>query len=54
LNKLGEGYIKEAFELAAKADPNAALYYNDYNIEQPAKRRGAIELIKNCKQVARK
>lgn len=46
LNKLGEGYIKEAFLLAAKADPKAALYYNDYNIEQPAKRKGAIELIK--------
>lgn len=46
LNKLGEGYIKEAFDLAAKADPKAALYYNDYNIEQPAKRKGAIELIK--------
>lgn len=46
LNKLGEGYIKEAFDLAAKADPNAALYYNDYNIEQPAKRKGAIEIIK--------
>lgn len=46
LNKLGEGYLKEAFELAAKADPKAALYYNDYNIEQPAKRKGAIELIK--------
>ena len=46
LNKLGEGYIKEAFDLAAKADPNAALYYNDYNIDQPAKRKGAIEIIK--------
>ena len=46
MNKLGEGYIKEAFDLAAKADPNAALYYNDYNIEQPAKRKGAIEIIK--------
>lgn len=46
LNKLGEGYIKEAFDLAAKADPTAELYYNDYNIEQPAKRKGAIELIK--------
>ena len=46
LNKLGEGYIKEAFDLAAKADPNSALYYNDYNIEQPAKRKGAIEIIK--------
>jgi endo-1,4-beta-xylanase len=46
LNKLGENYIKEAFDLAAKADPKAELYYNDYNIEQPAKRKGAIELIK--------
>lgn len=43
---LGENYIKEAFDLAAKADPQAALYYNDYNIEQPAKRKGAIALIK--------
>lgn len=46
LKTLGEGYIKEAFDLAAKADPKAALYYNDYNIEQPAKRKGAIDLIK--------
>lgn len=45
-NKLGEGYIKAAFDLAARADPKAALYYNDYNIEQPAKRAGAIALIK--------
>jgi endo-1,4-beta-xylanase len=44
--QLGEGYIKEAFDMAAKADPNAELYYNDYNIEQPAKRAGAIALIK--------
>jgi endo-1,4-beta-xylanase len=44
--KLGEGYIKEAFDLAAKADPAAKLYYNDYNIEQPKKRAGTIALIK--------
>jgi endo-1,4-beta-xylanase len=44
--KLGEGYIKEAFDLAAKADPLVELYYNDYNIEQPAKRAGTIKLIK--------
>ncbi|MCP9767070.1 endo-1,4-beta-xylanase [Lacihabitans sp. LS3-19] len=43
---LGEDYIKMAFDLAAKADPNAELYYNDYNIEQPAKRKGAIAMIK--------
>lgn len=54
LNKLGEGYIKEAFDLAAKADPNAALYYNDYNIEQPVKRKGAIEIIKKLQATGTK
>jgi endo-1,4-beta-xylanase len=46
LNKLGEDYIVEAFSLAQKAAPNTELYYNDYNIEQPKKRAGAIALIK--------
>lgn len=46
LEKLGEDYLRKAFELAAKAAPNTALYYNDYNIEQPKKRAGAIALIK--------
>lgn len=46
LEKLGEDYIVEAFRLAQKADPNAKLYYNDYNIEQPKKRAGAIAIIK--------
>lgn len=46
---LGEKYIKEAFDLAAKADPTADLYYNDYNIEQPKKRAGVISLIKKLK-----
>ena len=50
LEKLGEGYIRRAFELAAKAAPNTELYYNDYNIEQPAKRAGAIALIKKLKE----
>lgn len=46
LEKLGEDYLRKAFELAAKAAPNTQLYYNDYNIEQPKKRVGAIALIK--------
>lgn len=46
LQKLGEDYIVEAFRLAQKAAPHTALYYNDYNIEQPKKRAGAIALIK--------
>lgn len=46
LNLLGDDFVTEAFRLAQKASPNAELYYNDYNIEQPKKRAGAIELIK--------
>jgi endo-1,4-beta-xylanase len=46
LEKLGDDYIVEAFRLAQKAAPNTKLYYNDYNIEQPKKRAGAIALIK--------
>lgn len=46
LKKLGEDYIVDAFRTAQKAAPNTELYYNDYNIEQPKKRAGAIALIK--------
>lgn len=49
LKTLGEKYLIDAFKLAAKADPKAELYYNDYNIEEPAKRAGAIALIKKIK-----
>ncbi len=44
--KLGDDYVTEAFRLAQKAAPHTELYYNDYNIEQPKKRAGAIALIK--------
>lgn len=54
LKLLGENYIKEAFDLAAKADPTAELYYNDYNNEQPAKRAGNIALIKKLKAAGTK
>ena len=46
LDKLGDDFITEAFRLAQKAAPDTKLYYNDYNIEQPKKRAGAITLIK--------
>jgi len=46
LDKLGDDFIVEAFRLAQKAAPNTKLYYNDYNIEQPKKRAGAIGIIK--------
>ncbi|WP_367914711.1 endo-1,4-beta-xylanase [Leadbetterella sp. DM7] len=43
---LGDDFVTEAFRLAQEASPNSELYYNDYNNEQPAKRAGAIRLIK--------
>lgn len=46
---IGEDYIAKAFEFAHEADPNARLYYNDYSLENPAKRKGAVELMKKLK-----
>lgn len=43
---IGEDYIAKAFEYAHEADPKAELYYNDYSVENEAKRRGAVALIK--------
>lgn len=46
LKIIGEDYIAKAFQFAHEADPNAELYYNDYSLENEAKRKGAISLIK--------
>ncbi len=43
---IGPDYIEKAFQYAHEADPSAQLTYNDYNLEFPAKRKGAIELVK--------
>ncbi|KAL2280534.1 hypothetical protein FJTKL_12510 [Diaporthe vaccinii] len=34
-NALGPDYIKLAFQVASETDPDAKLYYNDYNLERP-------------------
>lgn len=41
---IGEEYIAKAFEFAHEADPDAELYYNDYSLENPEKREGAVRL----------
>ena len=49
LKIIGEDYVAKAFEFAHEADPQAQLYYNDYALENEAKRKGAIELIKKLR-----
>ena len=39
---IGEDYIKLAFEFAHEANPNAFLFYNDFNIAQKSKKCEAI------------
>ena len=50
LDVLGEDYLTLAFKLASQADPEADLYYNDYSMTNPAKRKGAIELVKKIQK----
>ena len=46
-NIIGEEFIALAFQFAHEADPDAELYYNDYNLYQPVKRQAAIDVAKN-------
>jgi endo-1,4-beta-xylanase len=42
----GEEFIAKAFEYAHAADPDAILFYNDYNTERPEKRERIYRLLK--------
>jgi len=44
---IGDDYVAKAFEFAREADPGAELYYNDFDLEKPAKRAGVIKLVKD-------
>jgi endo-1,4-beta-xylanase len=50
LEKLGPGYIADAFRWAHEADPEAQLFYNDYNIEFTGPKSNAVyKLVKDLK-----
>jgi endo-1,4-beta-xylanase len=46
LEIIGPDFIAKAFQYAHEADPNAILRYNDYGLENPAKRKRLASLIK--------
>lgn len=45
-NLCGDEFIAKAFEYAHEADPNAILFYNDYNAATPAKRDRIYNMVK--------
>ncbi len=46
---IGPDYIEKAFEFAHEADPNAELYYNDYDEWKSGKREYFTELVSHLK-----
>ena len=49
--RIGDGYIAEAFRAARAADPDVKLYYNDYNIEGVnAKSDAVYDLVRSLRQ----
>ena len=53
LEIIGPDFIAKAFEYAHEADPDAILRYNDYALENPAKRSKLITLIKSLQEQVR-
>ena len=45
----GEEFIAKAFQFAREADPNALLFYNDYNECDPGKRDRIYNMVKKMK-----
>lgn len=46
---LGEEFIPLAFQFAHEADPEAELYYNDYNMSSEGKRNTVVRLVNEMK-----
>ncbi len=50
LEIIGPDFIAKAFQYAHEADPDAILRYNDYGLENPAKRKKLITLIRSLQE----
>jgi endo-1,4-beta-xylanase len=50
LEIIGPDFIAKAFQYAHEADPDAILRYNDYGLENPAKRKRLTALIKSLQE----
>ena len=44
-NQCGSDFVYYAFRFARLTDPNAILYYNDFNEEQPGKREAIAQMV---------
>ncbi|MCE5185244.1 MAG: endo-1,4-beta-xylanase [Planctomycetaceae bacterium] len=50
LDGIGDDYIAKAFEFARQADPDAKLYYNDYNMYKLEHAKGVAKLIRSLQE----
>lgn len=49
LEAIGPDYIAQAFTFAHEADPQAELYYNDFDLAHPRKRAAVVALVKDLR-----